>query len=153
MKVESKRLCLYPISDDDMRELIANEKDADMKQAYGEMLQGCLDSPDNRIWNAVWFMELKERPGVIVGDFCFKGLWDDGCVEIGDGLREGFCGHGYMAEAVKTISKWALSQTGVTRVEAETDEQNFASANVLINAGFRLIGECGEEGPRYVYRG
>lgn len=53
MKVESKRLCLYPISDDDMRELIANEKDADMKQAYGEMLQGCLDSPDNRIWNAV----------------------------------------------------------------------------------------------------
>ena len=60
MKVESKRLCLYPISDDDMRELIANEKDADMKQAYGEMLQGCLDFPDNRIWNAVWFMELKE---------------------------------------------------------------------------------------------
>ena len=42
MKVESKRLCLYPISDDDMRELIANEKDADMKQAYGENLMKTL---------------------------------------------------------------------------------------------------------------
>lgn len=46
MKVESKRLFLYPIGDEDMRRLIEQENDLDMKQAYGEMLQGCLNSPD-----------------------------------------------------------------------------------------------------------
>ena len=151
MTVESERLLLYPISDDDMRSLIENEKDAEMKQAYGEMLEGCLKYPEQRIWHAVWFMELKNRPGVIVGDFCFKGLRDDGCVEIGYGLRKGFCGYGYMTETVKKISEWALSQDGVSCVEAETEEQNIASANVLKHAGFQQNGKWGEEGPRYVY--
>ena len=36
--------------------------------------------PDNRIWYAVWNMELKNVPGTIVGDFCFKGLGKDGAV-------------------------------------------------------------------------
>ena len=46
--------------------------------------------PDNRIWYAVWNMELKNVPGTIVGDFCFKGLGKDGVVEIGYGLRKEF---------------------------------------------------------------
>ena len=46
--------------------------------------------PDNRIWYAVWNMELKNVPGTIVGDFCFKGLGKDGVVEIGYGST---CGH------------------------------------------------------------
>lgn len=133
--------------------LIKNETNSDMQQAYREMLDGCLDAPESRIWHAVWFMELKDQPGVIVGDFSFKGLGADGMVEIGYGLREGFCGKGYMSEAVKAVSKWALSQEGVTRVEAETEENNDASAKVLLNAGFRPLGECRKEGPRYVYRG
>lgn len=151
MRVESKRLYLYPISDDDMRYMIENENDPEMKQAYGEMLQGCLDNPEKRIWNAVWLMELKNRPGVIVGDFCFKGLGRDGMVEIGYGLRTGFCGNGYMTETVNTVTRWALMQEGVTRVEAETDENNEASYKVLKNAGFKPVGIRGAEGPRYVY--
>ena len=38
--------------------------------------------PDNRIWYAVWNMELKNVPGTIVGDFCFKGLGKDGVASI-----------------------------------------------------------------------
>ena len=73
-KLESERLFLYPVSDEEMQILINQEPDAGMKQAYSEMLQGCKDTPTNRIWNAVWFMELKDSPGVVVGDFSFKGL-------------------------------------------------------------------------------
>ena len=153
LTLESKRLYLYPISDDEMRLLIEKEKDAEMKQAYSEMLQGCLNSPEDRVWSAVWFMELKEQRGTIVGDFCFKGLGPDGMVEIGYGLREGYCKKGYMTEAVKTVSEWALSQERVTRVEAETTPDNTASEHVLRNAGFEATGEIGEEGPRFVYRG
>ena len=152
MKIESERLLLYPISDKKMEQLIENEQDADLKQAYSEMLQGCLNKPEKRMWYAVWFMELKSQPGTIVGDLSFKGLATDGMVELGYGLREGYCGHGYMTEAVKAMTKWALRQEGVTRVEAETTSENKASQKVLTNAGFILTGETGEEGPRFLFK-
>ena len=47
MKIETERLLLYPISDKEMVQLVENEKDADLKQAYSEMLQGCLLEPEN----------------------------------------------------------------------------------------------------------
>lgn len=149
MKLETERLYLYPVSNDEMNQLIENEKDADMKQAYLEMLQGCLDEPEKRIWYAVWYMELKNRPGAIAGDFCFKGLNADGMAEIGYGLREGYCGNGYMTEAVKAVSAWALGLEEVTCIEAETDPDNTASQKVLAGAGFVPTGEIGGEGPRF----
>ena len=105
MRVETERLYLYPISNAEMHSLIEKEADAEMKQAYTEMLEGCLMEPDNRIWYAVWNMELKNAPGTIVGDFCFKGLGKDGVVEIGYGLRKEFRHQGYMVETVKVITE------------------------------------------------
>ena len=150
MKLETDRLFLYPIDNDAMRGLIATESDAEMKQAYTEMLDGCLREPQNRIWYAVWLMELKQTPGRIVGDFCFKGLNPDGMVEIGYGLRDGCCGKGYMTETVRAVTAWALAQPGVTRVEAETDPQNTASQRVLAACGYVPTCITGEEGPRFV---
>jgi len=152
MRIETERLILYPISNQEMESLIENENDAELKQAYSEMLQGCINEPENRIWYAVWLMELKNHSGTIVGDFCFKGLCADGMVEIGYGLREGFCGKGYMTEALKAITAWALAQSGVTRVEAETDPENKASQKVLAVCGFIPTGTIGEEGPRFVFK-
>lgn len=152
MRIETERLVLYTISNAEMESLIKNENDADLKQAYSEMLQGCINEPEKRIWYAVWLMELKNHPGTIVGDFCFKGLREDGMVEIGYGLREGFCGNGYMTETLKAITEWALAQSGVTRVEAETDPENYASQKVLTACGFIPTGTTGEEGPRFVYK-
>lgn len=152
LKLETQRLFIYPISDDEMRTLIAEEPDPGMKEAYSEMLDGCLANPDNRIWNAVWYMELNDNPGTIVGDFAFKGLGADGMIEIGYGLRPGFCGNGYMTEAVKAVTVWALTQEGVKRVEAETDPDNEPSKAVLKNAGYVPTGVMGAEGPRYVYQ-
>lgn len=153
MRIETERLYLYPIGDEDMREIIEKEPEPEMKQAYSEMLQGCIDHPDQRAWYAIWLMELKGREGTIVGDFCFKGLGEDGAVEIGYGLRPGHCGRGYMTETLKTVSSWAASQPGVARVEAETDPLNRASQKVLKAAGYVRNGEFGEEGPRFVWKG
>ncbi len=41
--------------------------------------------------------------------------------------------HGYMTEALKAVSKWALAQKGVTR------------------AGFVPAGMVGKEGPRFLF--
>ena len=49
MKIESERLLLYPISEKEMEQLIENEENLDLKQAYSEMLQGCLQEPEKRM--------------------------------------------------------------------------------------------------------
>ena len=105
------------------------------------MLEGCLSNPDERMWHTVWNMELKNDQGIIVGDFCFKGIGDDGVTEIGYGLKEEYRHQGYMTEAVRTV------------IEAETDMHNIASQNVLLRAGFVRNGKMGKEGPWFVYRG
>ena len=150
MRVETERMYLYPLSDEEMRLVIENESDPEMKQAYTEMLEGSLSNSDKRIWYAIWNMELKDESGIIVGDFCFKGLSDDGVIEIGYGLKEEYRHHGYMTEAVKVITEWALSQDGVKQAEAETDAENIASQKVLLQSGFISNGKKGEEGPRFV---
>ena len=151
MRVETERMYLYPLNDEEMRLVIEKESDPEMKQAYTEMLEGSLSNPDKRIWYAIWNMELKDDPGIIAGDFCFKGLGDDGVIEIGYGLKEEYRHHGYMTEAVKEITEWALSQESVKQVEAETDAENIASQKVLSRSGFVSNGKVGEEGPRFVY--
>ena len=151
MRIESDRLYIYPISNEEMKKMIADEKDEGLRQAYSEMLQGCINSPENRIWYAVWNMELKDRPGTIVDDLSFKGFGNGGIVEIGYGLRDGYCGNGNMSEALKRISEWAVGQEGVMRIEAETSPDNTASQKVLSNVGYVPTGEIGEEGPRFVY--
>ena len=150
MRVETERMYLYPLSDEEMRLVIENESDSEMKQAYTEMLEGSLSNSDKRIWYAIWNMELKDESGIIVGDFCFKGLSDDGVIEIGYGLKEEYRHYGYMTEALRAITEWALSQESVKQVEAETDAENIASQKVLLQSGFISNGKMGEEGPRFV---
>lgn len=150
MRVETERMYLYSLSNEEMRLVIEKESDLEMKQAYAEMLEGSLSNPDKRIWYAIWNMELKNDLETIVGDFCFKGLGDDGVVEIGYGLKEEYRHYGYMTEALKAITEWALSQESVKQVEAETDAENIASQKVLLQSGFISNGKMGEEGPRFV---
>ena len=149
LRLETARLLLYPVSDVEMVSMIEAEADPELKQAYGEMLDGCLREPDSRVWYTVWYLERKDSPGSIVGDLSFKGPCIDGVVELGYGLRSGCCGRGYMTEAVSAITSWALAQTAVTRVEAETAPENTASQRVLLRAGYRPTGTTGEEGPRF----
>ena len=52
MRVETERMYLYPLSDEEMRLIIEKESDPEMKQAYTEMLEGSFSNPDKRIWYA-----------------------------------------------------------------------------------------------------
>lgn len=49
MKVESERLILYPLNNEEMKAMIEKENDSEMKQAYTEMLEGCLSNPTERM--------------------------------------------------------------------------------------------------------
>lgn len=145
--IETKRLSIYPAAREQMEALIASESDAALKAAYSEMLEGCLNHPDQWQWYAMWRIEL--RNGTHIGDMCFKGSGADGAVEIGYGILESHRGQGYAAEAVDAAVTWALEQAAVTRVEAETEPENKASQRVLEKCGFLPSGTFGEEGPRF----
>ncbi len=150
MTLETKRLRLIVASRDEMERYIGAETDAELAQAYKEMLEGALAHPDQWVWYAIWTIEQKD--GAHAGDLSFKGFGADGAVEIGYGIDEGYRRRGYATEAVAAAAAWALRQDGVTRVEAETDPDNAASQRVLEKCGFVPTGTVGEEGPRFVKR-
>lgn len=54
--LKTEHLTIYPLSDIEMENLIAEELNTDMKQAYSEMLNGCKQNPEQRIWYAIWKM-------------------------------------------------------------------------------------------------
>lgn len=150
--VRTERLIIYPLSDNEMESLINAELNKGLKNAYIVMLNGCKQNPENRIWYAVWNMQLNNETGRSVGDLCFKGLTPNGVVELGYGIKTEYEGQGYMTEAVMAMARWASEQNGVKNVEAEIEPDNIASQRVLEKAGFQPNGVIGVEGPRFVYR-
>ena len=147
--IYTDRLTIRIASDDEMLALVTAETDAELKAAYSQMRNLSITYPSLRQWYAAWLIELPD--GTRVGDLCFKGLTDDGMVEIGYGLFPEYWGNGYASEAVATMAAWAAKQPGVFRVEAETEPNNFASQKVLAHAGFTPNGSYGIEGPRYTW--
>ena len=139
--IEAKRLKIYPAAREQMEAFIAAETDAELKKAYTEMLEGCIQHPDQREWYAMWMIEL--RDGTHIGDLCFKGLDAKAMTEIGYGILEEYQGQGYATEAVGAAVHWALQQPGMKRVEAETEPDNRASRRVLEKCGFLPTGTFG----------
>ncbi|MBR4695956.1 MAG: GNAT family N-acetyltransferase [Selenomonadaceae bacterium] len=145
--LETERLRIYVALQAEMEQVIEKQTDEELKKAYQEMLDGYLAHPEQGEWYAIWMVT--RRDGVQVGDLSFKGLNEDGSVEIGYGISDEFQGQGYATEAVKATVDWALKQDGVLRVEAETEPDNTASQRILAKCGFVSNGIMGEEGPRY----
>ena len=145
--IRTERLHIYPASREQMEAMIATEQDEELKKAYTEMMEGCLRNPDQWDWYAAWMIE--KTDGTHIGDLCFKGLRENGIVEIGYGILEAYQGQGYATEVVRAACRWAFGHTEVKSLEAETNVENAASQRVLEKCGFRPNGTFGEEGPRF----
>ena len=146
--LEADRLVIYAASEKEMNQIIEAEKDEELRQAYREMLQGSLEHEDDWGWYALWLIVRKD--GSHIRNLSFKGIPEEGVVELGYGIAEEFRGYGYATEAVETILEWAFDQPGVTRIAAETAPDNLASQRVLAKCGFLPSGIMGKEGPRFV---
>ena len=145
--IETENLKIYAASQNEMENFIELQTNEILKAAYTEMLNGCIENPEQWEWYAIWMIELKD--GTHIGELCFKGLDLNGVVEIGYGIMEQYQEHGYATEAVKAISAWAFQEPKVTAIEAEIDSKNIASKKVLEKCGFVFTGKNGKEGPRY----
>lgn len=88
--IQTERLKIYAASNGEMKKFIEAQCVDALKEAYTEMMCGCIKHPEQRVWYAIWMIELKN--GTHIGELCFKGLGADGMVEIGYGVSEEYEG-------------------------------------------------------------
>lgn len=145
--LKTKRLILTAMTDEELRAKMEAEPDEHMKAAYGEMLAGCTEHPQARLWYTAWRILLRET-GEAIGDLCYKGPAVNGEVELGYGIDEAYRGRGYATEAAEAAINWAFSAEEVYFVMAEAEADNAASLRVIEKLKFVPAGQ-GEEGPRF----
>ena len=78
--IETRNLKIYAASQNEMENFIELQTNDVLKAAYKEMLNGCIENPEQWEWYAIWMIELKD--GTHIGEMCFKGLDSNGVVEI-----------------------------------------------------------------------
>lgn len=156
MTLETERLILYPLDASQLalwtedlpsleRELGCVYKAEPLEGFFLDILKGQLvkaqADPENFIWLTFWLI-VRKSDRVVVGSADFKAPPDEnGAVELGYGLGEGFTGNGYMTETVGEMCAWALAQPMVSAVIAETELGNLASQHILERNGFAVYQE------------
>ena len=148
LQLKTKRLCISPMTDEELRQLAEETTDQELRQAYEEMLEGSLNNREFRLWYTAWKICLKGN-GQIIGTEGFKGPADTYSVEIGYGIDKEYEGNGYATEAVKALIEWAFTQENVYYIEAESAMDNVGSRKVLEKLSFQPDG-MGKEGERYI---
>lgn len=158
MKIETKRLYVYPLQAAEMTALAndlpslehllhvsyqAEPIEGELRQIIKQQNVTTKQDAIHYYWHTFWLL-IRKSDRVVVGSADFKdGPDEHGNVEIGYGLGEAFEGQGYMTEAVKGMCAWALSRQGVSHVTAQTELNGFRSQAVLKRCGFKawFIGE------------
>jgi [ribosomal protein S5]-alanine N-acetyltransferase len=105
-------------------------------------------APDRVGWY-VWYAMIRspdKESDTLVASGGFKGPPQDSMVEIGYSVLPRFQSHGYATEMVQALIDWAFAQPGVSRIIAETTEDNTASMRLLRRLGFTCTEPAAEPG-------
>lgn len=130
-KLEKKLNCKYEAEP-------LEEHFLDIIKSQGEITA---KDAENYVWHSFFFL-IRKADRAVVGSADFKDVPDErGEVEIGYGLGKEFEHNGYMTEAVRAMTHWALLQNGVTAVIAETEKYNEPSQRILERCGYRIYEE------------
>jgi RimJ/RimL family protein N-acetyltransferase len=87
----------------------------------------------------VHLVMVESHSGEIVGSIGLRDA-DAGSCEIGYGVRAGWRGRGYATEAARAVSRWALIEGGMRRVQLHARVDNVASLRAAERAGFQREG-------------
>jgi ribosomal-protein-alanine N-acetyltransferase len=87
-----------------------------------------------------WGIELLATGGII-GTCTLAGLEaTHRRAELGYALRRSHWGHGYMAEALPVVLRFAFERLGLLRITADVDPRNASSLRAVERLGFRVEG-------------
>lgn len=103
-------------------------------------LEGALEDGDSA------FAVIETASGRVVGDCGWNGRpGPEGVVEIGYGLAVSVHGRGLGGTMVRTLTEWSLEQPQVTRLVAQTTNDNLPSRRSLERVGFELDRVTGDQ--------
>jgi RimJ/RimL family protein N-acetyltransferase len=166
----SQRLLLVPLTPEALAALIQGDQVAAeqalvarfpssdlvpplMFDALGFFLEIAEASPESAAWGARAYITVDTRD--LVGMGGFTGPPDElGSVTMGYSVFPECQQRGYASEAARTLADWALSQPGVTRVQATISPRNVASEQVAAYAGLHrtdAMEDDPDEGPVVVW--
>lgn len=157
--IVTERLIIVPLTGEQLRKYILNNNSLEdelglkhsnmtispeLKEALeNTIIPGVADPDRNYLFSTLWTIIAKTEK-IMVGDLCFVGEPSpEGEVEIGYGTYDTARNKGYMSEAVGGMVRWVGTQPLVKAIVASTDNDNPASASVLVKNGFIRSGETG----------
>ena len=157
--IETERLLIKPLSHDEL--LLYVKLDNSLEKRLGlhphprllptelkealeqQILPQVAGLGNNILFSTLWTIIDKQNK-LMIGDLCFKGGPNTtGEVEIGYGTYTDFQRKGFMTEAIKALSHWALNQAEVQTILAETGKENISSHKTLSRNGFKVYKHVG----------
>jgi ribosomal-protein-alanine N-acetyltransferase len=140
--LETERLVLRKLEQDDLRDIIAWEGDLNSQNAEieaQEFLDCCFRQYSERGIGS-WGMQLKET-GVIVGNCGFPHIiFKNLCGEVNYYVAPRHRGQGLAPEALKALIEFGFRDIGFTRIQARCEPDNLNSERVMQKAGMRFEG-------------
>lgn len=135
--VKTKRLSMYPMSIEEMNELIDNTKDSFLKEKYTGIRDKTIDNTNEYKWNSAWKICTKEE-GTLIGEFHFSGL-NNNTTQMGYQIFEKYWGQGYTQEVLSAMVDFALSQDEVYFIEMEVYANDEYGINAMAKLKFKEV--------------
>jgi RimJ/RimL family protein N-acetyltransferase len=149
MQLETPRLLLRDMTEDDLPALRAILQDAETMVAYegpfdDDMVNGWLERTLVRYREdgfALWAVASRET-GEMVGQcgLTRQRILGEDVIEVGYLFNRAFWHRGYATEAASACRDHAFDVLGVDRVHAQVRDTNLASMNVAIRLGMTVRG-------------
>jgi ribosomal-protein-alanine N-acetyltransferase len=135
--IETERLTIKPLSGAEREAMLALWSDPANERVEPET------TPEQvRAWVAALPWGVWERAsGELVGDCSLHLDTGFGEWELSYGLRRDRWGIGYATEAARACVRHGFENMGLTKIVADVDPANTASARVLEKCGFERVGE------------
>ncbi len=162
-KLETKRLLLRKLNEDDMYDVFNMRKDPSMHEYTDTKPDENLDDTieyirkmsqgiDENKW-ILWGLEDK-KTGKIIGTISIWNIYpEEEKAELGFGIVPEFRGRGLMTEALREVVDYSFRDINFKKLEAFTEESNIKSISLLERCGFvedrRVIDQSPFDGREY----
>lgn len=150
MKIETKHLILYPLTNTLIHKILNNELTeystqewltTDNRTLLTWMSDELYAFIPPKLGFTSWIFIEKET-NQIIGDGGYKGNPNEkGEIEIGYEIIESKRKQGFATEAIEALLEWALQQDEVKSIMAKCHYENIPSQTLLDKLGFEHIGE------------
>jgi ribosomal-protein-alanine N-acetyltransferase len=153
--LETDRLLLRKLSIDDTADVFIMRSDPEVMQYIPRPLAITPDDAATVIQTINDFIEKGEKinwaislkaTGQVIGIIGYVNIKPEHSrAEVGYSLSRAFHRQGFMREALPAVLKYGFEQMALHSIEAITDAENVASAQLLLSAGFMQEGFFNED--------